>query len=225
MPVLNNHDVKLTVSEGDSSPFPSPSLSVLPANNPTSKNVNKALNKTTDISVSVENPVAQQKHSEDYQQSTNPISKNVNKALNETTDIPVPVENPVAHQKHFEDDGDAYHFLLALLTPVALDDVPDSESLGCLTHPAVSRSNGPGLFSRDEVLAAAGPHPTPGPLYSPQEALELSTLLLSSPGAPLSSLEADAWSGDTLSSLPLLSPAPNSSSWWLEGERPPSHQV
>ena len=75
------------------------------------------------------------------------------------------------------DEDDSYHLLLALLTPVALEDVAE-ESLGNLSHPAIALSTGPGLYSRDEVLASAGPHPTPGPLYSPQEVVALSNRAL-----------------------------------------------
>ena len=65
--------------------------------------------------------------------------------------------------------------LLACLAPVDLADLSPTDA-GRLDHPATTLSKvATGLYSRAEVAAAAGPHPPPGPLYTPDEAVRLAT--------------------------------------------------
>ena len=71
------------------------------------------------------------------------------------------------------DADDSYHYLMAELAPVMLQNPPLSD-LGDLNHPAISRAlDILGLYSSDDVKMSAGPHPPEGPLYTPRELLIL----------------------------------------------------
>ena len=71
------------------------------------------------------------------------------------------------------DPDDAYHYLLAELSPAILQDIPEPD-LGDLNHPASTRSqSNPGLFSLDQILSLVNPDPPVGPLYSSQEVQQL----------------------------------------------------
>ena len=94
---------------------------------------------------------------------------------NYTTILSMPKLLPL--KSFIMDADDSYHFLLAELVPAELEALPGVD-LGDLNHPSISRSLcNSGLFSTEEVLASAGPHPKAGPLYTPDEAVDLALLV------------------------------------------------
>ena len=81
------------------------------------------------------------------------------------------------------DQDDAYHFLLAELSPVDLQDIPEPD-LGDLNHPAATRSqSNTGLFDLEYIQSLVSPDPPQGPLYTPEDALRLA-LEVSASGHP-----------------------------------------
>ena len=73
------------------------------------------------------------------------------------------------------DQDDAYHFLLAELSPVDLQDIPEPD-LGDLNHPAATRSqSNTGLFNLEYIQSLVSPVSPQGPLYTPEDALHLAT--------------------------------------------------
>ena len=81
---------------------------------------------------------------------------------------------PQLHLKPFDiDTDDAYHYLLAELSPAILQDIPEPD-LGDLNHPASTRSqSNPGLYSLEHILSLVNPAPPTGPLYTSQEVQQL----------------------------------------------------
>ena len=71
------------------------------------------------------------------------------------------------------DPDDAYHFLLAELSPAVLQDIPEAD-LGDVNHPAAIRCNSAqGLFAVSDIKALINHSPPTGPLYTSEEVLNL----------------------------------------------------
>ena len=77
------------------------------------------------------------------------------------------------------DADDSYHLLIAELAPVELQDIPESDP-GDLNHPAAIRCNANhGYLYSSQVQSLINKSPQAGPLYTAEQALQLSLLVSS----------------------------------------------